>query len=173
MAKGRWMLERFSLPGRAALSALTAFLAACGGGGFLGIGGDKGPPHLCHEIHAAKDLNLFDGQAHVVVVHFYPLQNATAFEATNARDLIRGAKPAGVAGEPWQTTVLPGQTLKLAEQLPRDTADLGIVADYYRGPSRIVIPASCDSDDAERVITLAAGAVEKAKTGKDSDEESE
>jgi predicted component of type VI protein secretion system len=109
----------------------------------------------------------------VVVVHFYPLTNATAFAATNARDLIRGEKPAGVAGEPWQTTVRPGQTLKLGEKLPPDTADLGIVADYYRGPSRIVIPASCDSDDEERVITLATGAVEKPKTEDDSDEESE
>ena len=137
----------------------------------MGIGGNAGPPHLCHELHAAKDLNLFDGQPHVVVVHFYPLQNATAFEATNARDLIRGEKPAGVAGEPWQTTVRPGQTLRLGEQLPRDTADLGIVADYYRGPSRIVIPASCDSDEAERVVTLSAGAVEKAKTGEDEEAE--
>ena len=169
------MLERFSLPGRIALVALLAVLSGCGGagGGFLGIGGDDTPERLCHELHAAKDLNLFDGQAHVVVVHFYPLQNATAFEATNARDLIRGAKPAGVAGEPWQTTVLPGQTLKLDEKLPPDTADLGIVADYYRGPSRIVIPASCDSDDEERVITLAAAAVEKPKLEDDSDEESE
>jgi len=169
------MLERFSLAGRAALVAFTSGLAACGGagGGFMGIGGDDFPTHLCHELRAAKDLNLFDGQAHVVVVHFYPLQNATAFEATNARDLIRGTKPAGVAGEPWQTTVRPGQTVKLGEKLPPETADLGIVADYYRGPSRIVIPASCDSDDEERVITLAAAAVEKPKLESDSDEESE
>ena len=133
------------------------------------MGGDKGPPHLCHELQASKQLNLFDGQAHVVVVHFYPLQNVTAFEAMSARDLIHGDKPAGVVGEPWQTTVRPGQTLKLAEQLPRDTAHLGIVADYYRGPSRIVISASCDSDDAERVIALSDVAVEAPK----SDEEKE
>jgi hypothetical protein len=31
-----------------------------------------------------------------VVVHFYPLQNVTAFEAMSPRDLIRGGKPAGV-----------------------------------------------------------------------------
>jgi type VI secretion system VasD/TssJ family lipoprotein len=167
------MLERFPLPGRFALVAWGLLQASCGGGGFLGIGGDDGPPKLCHELRAAKDLNLFDGQPHVVVVHFYPLQNATAFEATNARDLIRGAKPAGVAGEPWQTTVLPGQTLRLGEQLPRDTADLGIVADYYRGPSRIVVSASCDSDDEERVITLAASSIEKPKSDEESDEESE
>jgi len=145
------MLERFSLAGRAALVAFTTGLAACGGagGGFMGIGGDDFPTHLCHELRAAKDLNLFDGQAHVVVVHFYPLQNATAFAATNARDLIRGTKPAGVAGEPWQTTVRPGQTVKLGEKLPPETADLGIVADYYRRPNdppgtrRVVLPAEC------------------------------
>ena len=163
MAKGRWMSDSFSLPERLALLACVLVQAACGGGGFMGIGGEDGPPHLCHELHAAKDLNLFDGQPHVVVVHFYPLQNVTAFEATSGRDLIRGAKPAGVAGEPWQTTVLPGQTLKLAEQLPRDTAHLGIVADYYRGPSRIVVSASCDSDEEERVIALSAGSIELPK----------
>jgi len=157
------MLERFSLPERFAFLAPVLLLAGCGGG-FLGMGGDKGPPRLCHELRAAKDLNVFDGQPHIVVVHFYPLQNVTAFEATNARDLIRGAKPAGVAGEPWQTTVLPGQTVKLAEQLPKDTANLGIVADYYRGPSRIVVSSSCDSDDEQRVITLSAAAVEMPKS---------
>ncbi len=167
------MLERFSLAGRFVIAAVTSGLVACGGagGGFLGIGGDDGPQRLCHELRAAKDLNLFDGQPHIVVVHFYPLENATAFEASNARDLIRGAKPAGVAGEPWQTTVLPGQTLRLGEKLPPDTADLGIVADYYRGPSRIVVSASCDSDDEERVITLAASAIEKPKLASDEDAE--
>jgi len=162
------MLERFSRPERFALLATVLLQAGCGGG-FLGIGGDDGPPHLCHELQASKDLNLFDGQPHVVVVHFYPLQNVTAFEATSGRDLIRGAKPSGVAGEPWQTTVRPGQTLKLGEQLPRDTAHLGLVADYYRGPSRVVIATDCDSDDEQRVITLAASAVELPKSDEDSE----
>jgi len=36
-----------------------------------------------------------------------------------------------------------------------------------------VIPASCDSEDEERVITLAAASVEKPKLEDDSDEESE
>jgi type VI secretion system VasD/TssJ family lipoprotein len=155
------MLQRFSLLQRFALFAAVVALAACGGGGFLGIGGSdesEGPAKLCLELQASKDLNLFDGQPHVVVVHFYPLQNVTAFEASSVRDLIRGEKPAGLAGEPWQTTVLPGQKLRVGEQLPKDTAQIGVVADYYRGPSRVIASTTCESETGN-VLVLSASEI--------------
>jgi type VI secretion system VasD/TssJ family lipoprotein len=155
VVKARHMLEQFPLARPWGCCAAALLLAACGGGGgFLGIGGGPPePPKLCLELAADKQLNTFDGQPHVVVVHFYPLSNVTAFDATDLRDLVRGEKPAGLSGEPWQTTILPGQKLVLGEQLPEKSTQLGIVADYYRGPSRVIVPASCDSDEAS-VITL-------------------
>jgi type VI secretion system VasD/TssJ family lipoprotein len=139
------MLQRLSHRSRlltGGFALLVLALPGCFGGG----GSSAEPERLCLEIEASKELNLFDGQPHVVVVHFYPLENATAFQATDERDLLRGAKPAGLAGEPWQTIALPGQKLKLTEPLPKNATQLGIVADYYHGPSRVIVPTKCDSD---------------------------
>jgi type VI secretion system VasD/TssJ family lipoprotein len=101
------------------------------------------PPRACLKVAASENLNAFGGEPHVVVLSFYPLRNVTAFQAADLRELLRGGRPAGLTGEPWQTTVLPGQRLVFEEQLPRETASLGVVADYYRGPSRAVVEASC------------------------------
>ena len=151
------MPHSFSLSHRSSLIAAALLLAGCGGGGFLGMGGSEAG-QLCLELEASKELNLFDGQPHVVVVHFYPLANVTAFEATPARDLIRGAKPDGLAGEPWRTTVLPGQKLKLGEKVSEQAEHLAVVADYYGGPSRVVVPADCD-DEEGKVVRLSRSAV--------------
>jgi type VI secretion system VasD/TssJ family lipoprotein len=129
-------------------------------------GGGSEPERLCLELDASKELNLFDGQPHVVVVHFYPLENATAFQATDVRDLIRGAKPAGLAGEPWQTVALPGQKLKLTEPLPKNATQLGIVADYYHGPSRVIVPTKCDSDAHPIALSDSEIALAETKEGK-------
>jgi len=134
--------------------------------GCFGGGSSAEPERLCLEIDASKELNLFDGQPHVVVLHFYPLENATAFQATDVRDLIRGAKPAGVAGESWQTVALPGQKLKLTEPLPPKTTQLGIVADYYHGPSRVIVPTKCDSDARPIALSDSEIALAETKEGK-------
>jgi type VI secretion system VasD/TssJ family lipoprotein len=107
---------------------------------------------VCLGIEASANLNLFDGQPHVVVLYLYPLQNSTAFQASDPRDLVSGTKPLGLTGEPWEITVLPGQTLALDEPLPRDTSKVGIVADYYRGPRRVVASASCDDSSGAKLV---------------------
>jgi type VI secretion system VasD/TssJ family lipoprotein len=112
------------------------------------------PPRTCARIVASPNLNLYEGEPHVVVLYFYPLQSETAFQESDLRDLIAGEKPAGLTGERWEATVLPGETLLLDEPLPRDTSQLGIVADYYRGPSRVVLSGRCAS---ERLVLSATG----------------
>jgi type VI secretion system VasD/TssJ family lipoprotein len=134
--------------------------------GCFGGGSSAEPQRLCLEIQASKELNLFDGQPHVVVVRFYPLDNATAFQATDVRDLVRGAKPAGLAGEPWQTVALPGQKLKVTEPLPKSATQLGIVADYYHGPSRVIVPSQCDSDARPIALSDSEIALAQTKEGK-------
>jgi len=97
----------------------------------------------------------------------------TAFQASSVRDLIRGEKPAGLAGEPWQTTVLPGQTLKLGEQLPRDTAQIGVVADYYRGPSRVIASTTCESEAGNVIVLSSSEIALRAPTDEKASEEQE
>jgi type VI secretion system VasD/TssJ family lipoprotein len=164
-AKARRMPQWLSLSHRSSLCAAAALLmTACGGGGFLGMGGG-GSGQLCLELHASKKLNLFDGQPHALVVYFYPLSNVTGFEATSVRDLIRGAKPDGLAGESWRTTVLPGQTLKQGSKVPPLATHIAVVADYYAGPSRVIVPTSCEDDG--QIVTLSSSeAVASAPDGK-------
>ena len=152
------MPEWLSLSHRSSLVVAALWLSACGGG-FLGMGGGPSTGELCLELRASKQLNQFDGQPHALVVYFYPVANVTGFEATSARDLIRGTKADGLAGESWRTTVLPGQKVKQGEKpLPLAT-HIAVVADYYAGPSRVIVPATCDDGGPVVVLSSAEAAV--------------
>lgn len=109
----------------------------------VGCAGGSKPASVCLSLVASPNLNSFDNQAHVVVVLFYPLQNISAFNTTDPVDLLNGVKPPGLTGDPWEVTVYPGEIKELAEKLPRDTVFLGVVADFYSGPSRTVVEADC------------------------------
>ena len=109
----------------------------------MGCAGGPKPSEICLSLVASPNLNRFDGESHVVVVFFYPLQNVSAFNTTEPSDLLSGVNPPGLTGDPWEVTVYPGEIKKLEEQLPRDTAFLGLIADYYNGPSRTVVEAEC------------------------------
>src|SRR5687768_13336989 len=94
-------------PGERYFTAVAAvvLIAACvgtvgcfgkrGAGGPDGAGGASGPggvsasaPRSCLRIEAGSNLNLFDGQPHVVVLYFFPLQNVSAFQSADLRDLV-------------------------------------------------------------------------------------
>jgi type VI secretion system VasD/TssJ family lipoprotein len=120
----------------AAVPLLAFGLVSCMGGG-------DDPPEICLAIEASSNLNLFDGQPHVVVLYFYPLQNVMAFQATDMNDLLSGVRPPGMTGDVWETTVLPGEQRELRERLPRDTEYIGVLADFYGKPSRTIVEASC------------------------------
>lgn len=162
------MPHLLSLSHRSSLSVAAALLvAACGGGGFMGMGGEDAGP-LCIQLRASKQLNLFDGQPHALVVYFYPVSNVTGFEAMPVRDLIRGGKPDGLAGESWRTTVLPGQKLNLGEKVPELATHIAVVADYYAGPSRVIVPTDCEDD---QVVTLSSSKAALAAADGGEDEE--
>ena len=114
---------------------------ACGGGNPV-VGRDK-PPEICLSVEASSNLNMFDGEAHVVVLYFYPLQNAQAFTSSDPQELLGGERVPGTTGDAWEITVFPGATQELREKLPRDTEYVGVLADFYAGPSRTVVEADC------------------------------
>ena len=119
----------------------------------LGCGGGKSrPSEICLSLEAASNLNSFDEQAHVVVVYFYPLQNVMAFNAMDSDELLNGGRPPGLTGDPWETTVYPGQKMNLEEKLPRDTVFLGVLADFYSGPSRAVVEADCSLVGNQKIV---------------------
>jgi type VI secretion system VasD/TssJ family lipoprotein len=91
-------------------------------------------PKVCFDIRADANLNPYDGQPHVVVLHLFPLETTFGFESAPAGDLLRGQVPSGVVARPLQVTVAPGEERSLKHPLPERTTRIGIVADYYRGP---------------------------------------
>jgi type VI secretion system VasD/TssJ family lipoprotein len=133
------------------LSILGALFALTG----CVFGGSSDAPRMCLDIEASANLNQFEGQPHVVVLYFYPLQSQTAFLAASPRSLVSGDKPGGITGDRWEATVLPGQRVELEEQLPRDTVYVGVVADFYRTPSRAVLSPSCGIFGGEKVVLSA------------------
>lgn len=128
-----------------ALAALALALAACGGG----------PPRgnrVCLAIQASPNLNLYDGQAHVVVLYLYPLENTLGFDRATVDDLLGSTtKLAGATGSRLELTVGPGQSLTFDETMPPLTSRVGVVADYYRAPGdpegtrKAVVDAACGS----------------------------
>jgi type VI secretion system VasD/TssJ family lipoprotein len=129
------------------LSGVLAALACTSG---------PSPSSMCLGVSASPKLNLYENEPHVVVLKFYPLQNAAPFQAADAQDLVKGKKPAGMTGDPWEATVLPGQSVDFTEQLPRDTADVGIVADFFSGASRAVVPAKCGMFGKPKIVLSAS-----------------
>jgi type VI secretion system VasD/TssJ family lipoprotein len=124
-------------------AALVAGLA-------FGCGGAPDPVGFCVDIQGARDLNVYDGQAHVVTLYLYALASSQGFRQLTADDLLGGAKPTGMLeNEPRTLTVGPGQILAHADTLPPETREIGVVADYYRasggsaGERKVVLPADC------------------------------
>jgi type VI secretion system VasD/TssJ family lipoprotein len=107
------------------------------------VTGAPDPPRFCVDIRASDRLNSFEDEPHVVVLAFYPLRSDSGFRAMDPKQLIDGAAPPGTTGDRWELTVLPGEHRELEETLPRDTGWVGVLADFYRGPSREIVAAGC------------------------------
>lgn len=126
----------------AAAAATLAVASACGGG--------PGPQEACLRFDSSPNLNLYDGQPHVVTLYIYPLSSTAGFQRATIDDLLGGATPYGVLGKPVHLTIAPGEVAREFEDLfPMETTHVGLVADYYRtagdpeGTRRQVVEAKC------------------------------
>ena len=137
---------------RRSLAILTAVVSLAGCKSIIGPGD---PPQVCLDVEASVNLNQFEGQPHSVVLFFFALQNQSGFLEGDLNRWVRGEKPAGAIGEPWEKTVLPGQRTELKEQLPRDTPYVGVVADFYRKPSGAVLEPSCGMFGGGKIVLSA------------------
>ena len=120
------------LRARAERAALAALLA-----GMLAMGCASGPKSVkgCVRFNASENLNLYDGQPHVVTIYLYPLASVLGFQQASVDDLLGGATPPGVLSNPVALTVAPGEEDRVFEDLfPAQTIQLGVLADYYRAP---------------------------------------
>ncbi len=120
--------------------------------------GEAGPPELCLEIEASARLNLTDGEPHALVLYLFPLENATAFDESDARDLLGvadGGKLAGLAGPVVDVTLLPAEVRMVRERFQDRTQAVGLVADFYGGPRKVVLEPGCDEKKPRRLLLLA------------------
>ena len=99
----------------------------------MACGGTPKPAVFCMEIQASPDLNLYNGQPHVVVLYIFPLKSQSDFERLTADELLGGVTAPGIDA-PRQITVAPGQRIPFEETFPPMTTQVGLVADYYRRP---------------------------------------
>ena len=132
----------------AAAFALLAIVVGC-------KSNDAGPPRLCLEMEASSTLNLHDGEPHSVALYFYPLENATAFEETDAQELLaNSATLVGMTGRRWDRVVIPGETRPVEEHLPERTQFVGLVADFYTGPRKQLVSPRCATDAKKKLRLL-------------------
>jgi type VI secretion system VasD/TssJ family lipoprotein len=112
---------------------------------------------VCLDLVGSPDLNTFDGEPHAVVVRLYPLQEKQGFGKLTADELLDGAKPEGMLGNPYETTIVPGETREVRERFPVETLTMGIVADYYRAPGdrsgvrTMTVRAGCGTFSAKKI----------------------
>ncbi|MBW2281807.1 MAG: type VI secretion system lipoprotein TssJ [Deltaproteobacteria bacterium] len=138
-------------------SALTAAARAAGLAVLLlSCASSPSPPEVCLTLEASPNLNQFDGSPHVVVVYFYPLQNLMAYRQTDAVELLDGGRPPGMTGDVWEITVMPGATRDLEEVLPQNTRYIGVLADFYSGPSQAVVEAECPTFGKPTIVLTAS-----------------
>ena len=100
----------------------------------LGCASGGKPKNACVVFYASANMNLYDGEAHPITVYLYPLGSSAGFEQTNVDDLLEGEMPPGVLAPPIPITVSPKEKQSFQEMFPAQTAQLGVLADYYRAP---------------------------------------
>jgi predicted component of type VI protein secretion system len=116
----------------------------------LGCAGNSRPVEACVQITSGTNLHTYDGQPHVLHVYFYALKSSLAFRQMDVQMLLAGTEtPAGVVEGPLELIVAPSSVVEFREALDPDTVELGIVADYFRGPDdppgrrKAVVKATC------------------------------
>ena len=98
------------------------------------FGGGDAPPELCFSLEAARDLHFYDGQPHSVALFVYPLGSQRALDQSMASAFLDGDPPVEVLEQRYEVVVTPGEQRRFDQVLPRGTAQVVVIADYYRRP---------------------------------------
>jgi predicted component of type VI protein secretion system len=116
----------------------------------VGCSGRPKPVDACLEIISGTNLHTYDGQAHVVPLYIYALQSSLEFREMDVQTILAATDPPeGVVQGPLELIVAPDSVVEFREVLAPGTVELGIVADYYRGPDdppgsrKAVVKAKC------------------------------
>jgi predicted component of type VI protein secretion system len=115
-----------------------------------GCAGAPKPVEACLRITSGTNLHTYDGQPHVVPLYIYALKSSLEFKQLDVQTLLAGdTRPAGVVEGPLELIIAPDSVVEFREALDPETLELGIVADYYRGPDdppgsrKVVVRAKC------------------------------
>ena len=123
---------------------------ACAAGLAAGCSGAPKPVDACLVITSGTNLHTYDGQPHVVPVYIYALRSSLEFKEMDVQTILAATDPPeGVVQGPLELIVAPASVVEFSEVLAPGTVELGIVADYYRGPDdppgsrKAVVKAKC------------------------------
>jgi type VI secretion system VasD/TssJ family lipoprotein len=116
----------------------------------LGCSGAPKPVEACIVITSGTNLHTYDGQPHVVPLYIYALKSSLEFKQMDVQTILAASEPIeGVVEGPLELIVAPDSVVEFREVLNPDTHELGVIADYYRGPEdppgsrKAVVPARC------------------------------
>jgi len=119
-------------------------------GAAVGCSGAPKPVDACLVITSGTNLHTYDGQPHVVPLYIYALQSSLEFKEMDVQTILAASDlPEGVVQGPLELIVAPDSVVEFREVLAPGTVELGIVADYYRGPDdppgsrKAVVKAKC------------------------------
>jgi len=114
------------------------------------------PPALCIQLESTERAGWYNNEPHAVVLYFFPLENATAFEQTDAADLLRGdGAVAGASGPRTEFQILPKEKRELRDRVEPRTRFVGVIADFYGGAQKALLPIGCDGKKLRPLVLFA------------------
>jgi type VI secretion system VasD/TssJ family lipoprotein len=118
------------------------------------------PRGVCLQLEASPRVNLYEGEAHAVVVYLFPLRSSDAFQDAEPAELLSGADVPGQSGPSADWTLLPGEVREIREPVQDGTERLGLIADFSRGPRRVLLQVGCGREGRPRIVRLLSGEIE-------------
>jgi len=82
----------------------------------------------------------------------FPLDSTTSFEEADANDLRSQATLPGMTGEKLDLTIVPEEVRDVRGPVDERTRFVGVLADFYDGPRRLLLEPSCLGDRPRRVL---------------------
>ena len=118
------------------------------------------PRGICVQLEASPRVNLYDGEAHAVVVYLLPLRSTAGFREAEPAELLSGDEIPGQSGAASDLTLLPREVRQIREPVQEGTQYVGVVADFSRGPRRAAVALGCARDGRPRRVSILSGEIE-------------